>query len=727
MSSTVAGGGTRSRDFWPDALRLDVLRQFSPQFNPLGADFDYAKAFKSLDYDALKKDLHALLTDSQDWWPADFGNYGGLFIRMAWHSAGTYRAIDGRGGGSMGQQRFAPLNSWPDNQNLDKARRLLWPIKQKYGNKISWGDLIVLAGNVALEGMGCEPFGFGAGRVDTWQADEGVYWGSETAFVPKGNEARYSDSKDFVGRADKLEEPLGATHLGLIYVNPEGPDGCADPKAAAHDIRVAFGRMGMNDEETASLIIGGHTFGKTHGAVPDTHIGKEPELSEIGMMGLGWHNDVGDGNGPHQLTSGLEVTWTKTPTQWGNGFLTALFKHEWTLVVSPAGKKQWEAVNAEADYPDAFDKTKFYRPRMLTTDIALIHDPSYKAICERWHKNPDELKETFVKAWYKLLHRDMGPVSRYLGPEVAKEEFVWQDPLPKQEGEVIGKDDIASLKKELLASDIAANTLVSTAWGAAATFRFSDKRGGANGARIALEPQVNWASNNPAQLQKTLKTLKGIQEKFNSSSSKKVSLADLIVLGGVAAVEKGAHDAGFSNVSVPFTPGRTDATQAQTDVELFSYLEPKADGFVNYGQGTERSRTEKILVDRASQLSLTPPELVVLLGGLRALNANFDGSDLGVLTEKKGQLTNDFFVNILSASYKWSKKDGNEELWEATDRKSKQTKWTATRADLVIGSHAELRAVAEVYGSDDAKEKFVKDFVSAWDKVMNLDRFDLKA
>ncbi|KAM5349665.1 hypothetical protein ACJ41O_006170 [Fusarium nematophilum] len=729
VASNAAGGGTRSKDFWPCQLKLDVLRQFGPQTNPLGEEFDYIEAFKSLDYEAVKKDLHDLMTDSQSWWPADFGHYGGLFIRMAWHSAGTYRAIDGRGGGGMGQQRFSPLNSWPDNQNLDKARRLLWPIKQKYGNKISWADLILLTGNVALESMDFKPFGFGGGRPDTWQADESVYWGAETTFVPEGNDVRYNGSTDIYERSDKLEKPLGATHFGLIYINPEGPDGSADPVATASDIRVAFDRMGMNDEETAALIIGGHTFGKTHGAVPGSNIGPEPEAADLGEMGLGWHNRVGEGNGPNQMTSGLEVIWTKTPTKWSNGFLNSLLTNEWTLVESPAGAKQWEALNGTVDYPDPFDPKKFRRATMLTSDLALINDPVYLKICKRWRDHPDELADAFARAWFKLLHRDLGPVSRYLGPEVPKEKLIWQDPLPERKGEIIGDDDVAELKSQLLAArELGISKLVSTAWNAASTYRNSDKRGGANGARIALEPQRSWKSNNPKQLEQVLRVLKRIQKNFNSGSkSKKVSLADLIVLGGVAAVEKAAHDAGFTDVQVPFTPGRVDATQDQTDIRSFNYLEPLADGFRNYGYGNARARTEELLVDKAALLTLTPPELTALVGGLRALGANYDGSSNGILTKQKGKLTNDFFVNLLDSATKWSKEDSRGELWTGFDRETNARKWTATRADLVFGSHAELRAISEVYGSADAKAKFVKDFVAVWDKVMNLDRFDVKA
>ncbi|CEI62453.1 unnamed protein product [Fusarium venenatum] len=728
VASNQAGGGSRTKDFWPCQLRLDVLRQFSPQINPLGEEFDYTEAFQSLDFEALKKDIHELLTDSQDWWPADFGHYGGLFIRMAWHSAGTYRAMDGRGGGGMGQQRFAPLNSWPDNQNLDKARRLIWPIKQKYGNKISWADLMLLAGNIALESSNFTTLGFAGGRPDTWQADESIYWGAETTFVPKGNDVRYNGSTDIYERANKLEKPLGATHFGLIYVNPEGPDGSSDPKASALDIREAFGRMGMDDEETAALIIGGHTLGKTHGAVPGKNIGPEPAAADLGEMGLGWHNSVGEGNGPNQQTSGLEVIWSKTPTKWSNHFLESLLGNKWTLVESPAGAHQWEAVNGTLDYPDPFDSTKFRRATMLTSDLALINDESYLKICKRWLKNPEEMNEAFAKAWFKLLHRDLGPTSRYLGPDVPKEKFIWQDPLPERKGDVITDEDVSSLKAAILETEgLDISKLVSTAWASASTFRGTDKRGGANGARIALEPQVSWASNNPKQLKQVLSALKSVQKEFNGKSeSKQVSLADLIVLGGVAAVEKAAKDAGFKDIEVPFTPGRVDATQEQTDITQFNYLEPLADGFRNYGHGTARARAEEILVDKAALLTLTPPEMTVLVGGLRALNANFDGSPNGVLTEKKGQLTNDFFVNLLSPAFKWSKKDQRGELWTATDRATKSTKWTATRADLVFGSHAELRAISEVYGSADAKEKFAKDFVAAWTKVMNLDRFDVK-
>ncbi|KAJ0159870.1 Catalase-peroxidase 2 [Colletotrichum tanaceti] len=724
--SNQAGGGTRSSDWWPCQLRLDVLRQFQPTTNPYGADFDYAKAFNSLDYAALKKDLNDLMTASQEWWPADYGHYGGLFIRMAWHSAGTYRSIDGRGGGGMGQQRFAPLNSWPDNQNLDKARRILWPIKAKYGNKISWADLMLLAGNVALESMGFKTAGFAAGRPDTWQADESVYWGGETSFVPNGNDVRYNGSVNVQERADKLEKPLAATHMGLIYVNPEGPNGNSNPADSARDIRVAFDRMGMNDEETAALICGGHAFGKTHGKVTGDNIGPEPEGADIGEMGLGWHNRVGDGNGVNTMTSGLEVIWTKTPTKWGNGFLESLLGNQWTLVTSPAGARQWEAVNATADFPDPFDKTKFHKPTMLTSDLALINDPAYLKITTRWLSHPQELSDAFAKAWFKLLHRDLGPVSRYLGPDIPKETYVWQDPLPPRTGELINDGDIAKLKADILATPgLDVSKLASVAWASAATFRASDKRGGANGARIALEPQVNWASNNPKQLAEVLTALKKVQSAFNAGP-KKVSLADLIVLGGSAAVEKAAKDAGFAAASVPFAPGRVDATQEQTDVRSFSFLEPQADGFRNSGRGTARARTEELLVDKAAQLTLTATEMTVLVGGMRALGAVFDGSNTGVLTPNKGKLTTDYFKNLLDISTTWTKASDDGELWKGLDRKTKAEKWTATRADLVFGSHAELRAIAEVYASADANEKFVRDFIAAWTKVMNLDRFDLK-
>ncbi|KAL8296584.1 hypothetical protein RB597_005934 [Gaeumannomyces tritici] len=727
QNSNMAGGGTRSTDWWPCQLRLDVLRQFAPQTNPLGDDFDYTEAFKSLDYNALKKDLTELMTKSQEWWPADFGHYGGLFIRMAWHSAGTYRAMDGRGGGGMGQQRFAPLNSWPDNENLDKARMLIWPIKQKYGNAISWSDLMLLAGNVALESMGFKTLGFGAGRADTFQSDEGIYWGAETTFVPKGNDVRYNGSVDARGRAANLEKPLAATHMGLIYVNPEGPDGNSKPEDSALDIRTAFARMGMNDEETVALIAGGHAFGKAHGAVAGgDNIGPEPEANDMGM-GLGWINKVNKGNGPDTRTSGLEVVWTKTPTKWSNGFLESLYGNQWQLVTGPGGAKHWEAVNGTVDYPDPFDKTKFRKATMLTSDLALIRDPAYAKITKRWLDNPQELNVAFAKAWFKLLHRDMGPRSRYLGPEVPKEEFLWQDPVPAVNPYGISDADVVSLKQLVLAAPgLTVSNLVSTAWASASTFRHSDKRGGANGARIALQPQRTWAVNNPKELDTVLNALKAVQTDFNSKGGKQVSLADLIVLGGSAAVERAAHEAGLPNISVPFSAGRTDATQQQTDVESFRLMEPVADGFRNFGRGNSRSLTEEILVDRASQLALTPPQLTALVGGLRVLGTNSDGSKTGVLTAQPGKLTNDYFVNLLDINTVWKPASaGDKEVWKGTDRASGAEKFTATRADLVFGSHAELRAITEVYAQKDSGERFVRDFVKAWVKVMNADRFDL--
>ena len=734
-NANVGGGGTRNRDWWPNELKLNILRQHTPVTNPMSGDFDYAAAFKSLDYNALKKDLHALMTDSQDWWPADFGHYGGLFVRMAWHSAGTYRLFDGRGGGGQGQQRFAPLNSWPDNVSLDKARRLLWPIKQKYGNKISWADLMLLTGNVAIESMGLKTFGFAGGRADTWEAEESVYWGGETTWL--GNEVRYSDGKEGVvekGRgvldADEhmkgytdihsrdLESPLAAAHMGLIYVNPEGPDGNPDPVASAKDIRTTFGRMAMNDEETVALIAGGHSFGKTHGAASGDNIGKEPEAASIEQQGLGWSNKHGSGAGPDAITSGLEVIWTKTPTKWSNGYLEYLFKYEWELTKSPAGANQWSAKNAEAFIPDAFDPNKKHVPRMLTSDLALRFDPAYEKIARRFLENPDQLADAFTRAWFKLLHRDMGPRSRWLGPEVPTETLIWEDPIPPVDHPLIDASDITTLKKEILATGISPTKLVSAAWASASSFRGSDKRGGANGARVRLAPQKDWKVNNPAQLAEVLSALEGVQKKFQAGG-KKVSLADLIVLAGTAAVEKAG------GVSIPFTPGRTDASQEQTDVESFTYLEPVADGFRNYGKSTSRVRTEQFLVDKAHLLTLSAPEMTVLVGGLRALNANYDGSAHGVFTKRPGQLTNDFFVNLLDMNTAWKPSGADNEVYDGVDRKTGAKKWTATRADLVFGSHAELRAIAEVYGSADGQEKFVKDFAAAWNKVMNLDRFNL--
>ena len=738
--SNISGGGTQNSDWWPNDLKLDILRQHTAISNPLSSDFDYAAAFKTLDYDGLKKDLHALMTDSQEWWPADFGHYGGLFIRMAWHSAGTYRVFDGRGGGGQGQQRFAPLNSWPDNVSLDKARRLLWPIKQKYGNKISWADLLLLTGNVALESMGVKTFGFAGGRPDTWEADKSAYWGGETTWL--GNDVRYSEGN--VGLAEgsgdggvldadehkkqhtdihsrDLEEPLAAAHMGLIYVNPEGPDGQPDPVASARDIRTTFGRMAMNDEETVALIAGGHSFGKTHGAASADHVGKEPEGASTEQQGLGWSNSYGSGKGPDTITSGLEVIWTKTPTKWSNDFLEYLFKYEWELTKSPAGANQWSAKNADAFIPDAYDANKKHVPRMLTSDLALRYDPAYEKIARRFLEHPDQLHDAFVRAWFKLLHRDMGPRSRWVGPELPAEELIWEDPIPAVNHPLIDEKDVAALKKEILSSGLEPTKFVSTAWASASTYRGGDKRGGANGARIRLAPQNGWKVNNPAQLSEVLRTLEGVQRNFNSSQTggKKVSLADLIVLAGSAAVEKAA------GVPVPFAPGRTDASQEQTDVESFHHLEPVADGFRNYGKSTSRVRTEQFLVDRAHLLTLSAPELTVLVGGLRVLNANYDGSAHGVFTKRPGQLTNDFFINLLDMNTAWKASGTGNEVYEGVDRKTGQKKWTATRADLVFGSHAELRAIAEVYGSADGQGLFVKDFVAAWNKVMNLDRFDL--
>lgn len=732
-TANVAGGGTSNRDWFPDALKLNILRQHTSAVTPLGKEFDYAEAFKTLDYQGLKKDLTALMTDSQDWWPADFGHYGGLFIRMAWHSAGTYRVYDGRGGGGDGQQRFAPLNSWPDNVSLDKARRLLWPIKQKYGNKISWADLYLLTGNVALESMGLKTFGFAGGRPDTWEADQSVYWGGETTWL--GNDVRYSDGNEGIAESGvvdgdqskkdhsdihsrDLEEPLAAAHMGLIYVNPEGPDGVPDTKASARDIRTTFGRMAMNDEETAALIAGGHSFGKTHGAAPSDNVGVEPEQAGIQSQGFGWANKHGTGKGPDTITSGLEVIWTKTPTKWSNNYLEYMFKYEWELTKSPAGANQWVAKDADAFIPDAYDANKKHKPTMLTTDLALRYDPIYEKICRGWLEKPDGLADAFARAWFKLLHRDMGPRSRWLGPEIPSEVSIWEDPVPAVDHALVTDSDIASLKKEILATGVSPTKFISVAWASASTFRGGDKRGGANGARIRLEPQKDWKINNPAQLSEVLKALEGVQQKFNDGN-KKVSLADLIVLAGVAALEKA------SGVSVPFTPGRTDATAEQTDAQSFSHLEPHADAFRNYGKSTRRVHTEQFLVDRAQLLTLTAPEMTVLLGGLRALNQNWDGSSAGVFTKRPGQLTNDFFVNLLDMNTAWKASSDNE-TFEGVDRKTGEKKWTATRVDLIFGSHAELRALSEVYGSADGNDRFVKDFVAAWDKVMNLDRFDVK-
>jgi catalase-peroxidase len=739
MKNNVGGGGTRNNDWWPKQLKLNILRQNSAASNPMDQSFNYAEAFKSLDLQALKKDLHALMTDSQDWWPADFGHYGGLFIRMAWHSAGTYRVGDGRGGGGAGLQRFAPLNSWPDNVSLDKARRLLWPVKQKYGSKISWADLMILTGNIALESMGFKTFGFAGGRADVWEADESVYWGSETTWL--GGDLRYAhgspgveghgvlvsdDNADGDIHTRNLEKPLAAVQMGLIYVNPEGPDGNPDPIMAAKDIRDTFGRMAMNDEETVALIAGGHTFGKTHGAAPADNVGKEPEAVDLEMQGLGWKNNYGSGKGPDTITSGLEVTWTKTPTQWSNNFFENLFEFEWQLSKSPAGAHQWVAKNAEAIIPDAYDSTKKHLPTMLTTDLALRFDPVYEKISRHFLENPDAFADAFARAWYKLTHRDMGPKARYLGPDVPQEELLWQDPIPAVDHQLIDDNDIAALKSKISGSGLSLSELVSTAWASASTFRGTDKRGGANGARVRLAPQRYWQVNNPVQLQKVLGVLENVQIDFNAAQQdgKKVSLADLIVLAGCVGVEKAATAAGYAT-TVPFTPGRMDASQEQTDVESFGYLEPAADGFRNYRKTKFSVSTEELLIDKAHLLNLTAPELTVLVGGMRVLDTNFDGSKHGVFTARPGMLTNDFFVNLLDMNTAWKATSPDKEIYEGSDRVSGQVKWTGTRADLVFGSNAELRAVAEVYASADAGDKFVRDFVAAWTKVMNADRFDL--
>jgi catalase-peroxidase len=714
-SDNVSGRGTKSRDWWPSQLRLNVLRQHSNLSNPMGKNFNYAEEFKSLDFKALKEDISKLLTDSQDWWPADFGNYGGLFIRMAWHSAGTYRIGDGRGGAGGGKQRFAPLNSWPDNILLDKARRLLWPVKQKYGKKISWADLYVLAGNVGLESMGFKTFGYGGGREDVWEPDEETYWGSETEWL---KDERYSGKRD-------LEDPLAAVVMGLIYVDPEGPNGNGDPLAAAIDIRETFKRMAMNDEETVALIAGGHTFGKTHGAAePKIYVGPEPEAAPIENQGLGWKSSYKSGSGPDAIGGGPEIIWSHTPTKWSNYFFKNLFEHEWELTKSPAGAKQWVARDVEESIPDAFDPNKKHKPMMLTTDLSLRFDPIYEKISKRYYENQEAFAEAFARAWFKLTHRDMGPRSRYLGPEVPEEELIWQDPIPAIDHELINEGEAEALKVKILNSGLSVSELISTAWASASTYRDSDKRGGANGARIRLEPQKDWEVNNPAQLSKVLKTLADIQEDFQVSG-KKISIADLIVLAGVAGVEKAAKDGGHP-IKVPFSPGRTDASQDQTDVESFSYLQPAADGFRNYRKTKYPVSTEDLLVDKAQLLKLTAPEMTVLTGGMRALGANYDGSDYGVLTDRPGTLTNDFFVNLLDMNNEWIPVSEDKEFFEIRDRKSGKLKWKATRADLIFGSNSELRALAEVFGSSDAQGKFVQDFVAAWDKVMNLDRFDLK-
>lgn len=708
--------GPTNRDWWPNQLDLSVLRQNSSLSDPMGPGFDYRKAFASLDYAALKSDLRKLMTQSQDWWPADYGHYGPLFIRMAWHSAGTYRTGDGRGGSRDGQQRFAPLNSWPDNGNLDKARRLLWPIKQKYGAKISWADLMVLTGNVAMESMGFPTIGFSAGRVDVWEPENNVYWGSETKFL---EDKRYSEGR-------KLENPLAAVQMGLIYVNPEGPNGNPDPVLAAKDIRETFGRMGMNDEETVALIAGGHTFGKTHGAGPASHVGPEPEAAPIEEQGFGWKSSFKSGKGVDAITSGLEVTWTTTPTKWSQGFFKSLFATEWKLTKSPAGAHQWVAVDSKVMVPDAFDSIKKHAPTMLTTDLSLRFDPAYEKISRRFADNPEEFTIAFAKAWYKLTHRDMGPKALHIGPEVPKEDFIWQDPLPVANYKMIESVDIETLKSQILSSGLSLSELVLTAWASASTFRGTDFKGGANGARIQLEPQVRWAVNNPTQLKKVLSKLREIQTKFNNANKdKKVSMADLIVLGGSVAVEECAKKSGYS-VTVKFSPGRVDATQEQTDVKSMEVLEPIADGFRNYTKGQYTLPTEALLVDKAQMLNLTAPEMTVLVGGMRMMGANYDGSNHGLLSKNIGTLSNEYFVNLLDINTAWSAKDDKKEVFEGKDRKTGVVKWTATRADLIFGSNSELRALAEVYASDDAKEKFVKDFVHAWVKVMELDRYDLK-
>ncbi|WP_207852380.1 catalase/peroxidase HPI [Pseudomonas mosselii] len=736
----TAGGGTSNRDWWPDQLNLKILHQHSSKSDPMDPDFDYAKAFKSLDFQALKKDLTALMTDSQDWWPADFGHYGPLFIRMAWHSAGTYRIGDGRGGAGSGQQRFAPLNSWPDNVSLDKARRLLWPIKQKYGNKISWADLIVLTGNVALESMGFKTFGFSGGRADVWEPDEDVYWGSEKVWL--GGDTRYGKDQvkaqppgqgDLVAEPAKhgeeqnrdlsaernLENPLAAVQMGLIYVNPEGPEGNPDPVASGKDIRETFGRMAMNDEETVALIAGGHAFGKTHGAGPADNVGAEPEAAGLEQQGFGWHNKFGTGKGADTITSGLEVIWTSTPTKWSNEYLNNLFNFEWELTKSPAGAHQWRPKDGKGagTVPDAHDPGKTHAPSMLTSDLALRFDPIYEPIARRFKDNPDQLADAFARAWYKLIHRDMGPLARYLGPEMPNEELLWQDPLPKS-GPQPSDADIAALKAKVLASGLSVSELVSAAWASASTFRGSDKRGGANGARLRLAPQNGWTANQG--LDKVLTAL----EKIRGEGGNKISLADLIVLAGSAAVEKAAKDAGH-NISVPFHPGRVDASQEQTDDESFAVLEPLADGFRNFSKARYSVKAEKLLLDKAQLLTLTAPELTVLIGGLRVLGANHGGSKDGVFTDRVGVLSNDFFRNLLDMGVEWKPTSADNEAFEGRDRKTGQVKWTASRVDLVFGSHAQLRALSEVYGSSDAKGKFVKDFVAAWVKVMELDRFDL--
>ena len=722
-SSQVAGSGPSNRDWWPNQLNLKILHQHSAKSNPMGSDFNYAEEFKKLDLEAVKKDLYALMTDSQGWWPADYGHYGGLFIRMAWHSAGTYRMGDGRGGGGTGNQRFAPLNSWPDNVNLDKSRRLLWPIKQKYGKKISWADLMILAGNCALESMGFKTFGFAGGRVDIWEPEEDVYWGSEEEWLATSDKpkSRYSGDRD-------LENPLAAVQMGLIYVNPEGPDGNPDPVASGHDVRETFARMAMNDEETVALVAGGHTFGKCHGAGPATHVGPEPEAAPIEQQGLGWKSSFGYGKGGDTISSGIEGAWKPNPTKWDMGYLKVLFKYDWELVKSPAGANQWLAkdVDDEDMVVDAHDPTKKHRPMMTTADLSLKFDPVYEKIARRYLENPEEFADAFARAWFKLIHRDMGPRSRYLGPDVPAEELIWQDPVPAVDHDLIDASDIADLKAKILGAGLSVSQLVSTAWAAASTFRGSDFRGGANGARIRLAPQKDWEVNQPDQLAKVLQTLEAVQGAFNKAQTgnKKVSLADLIVLGGCAGVEQAAKNAGYE-ITVPFSPGRTDATDEQTDAESFSVLEPKADAFRNYLKARFSVKAEDLMIDRAQLLTLTAPEMTVLVGGMRVLNANFQQSAHGVFTQKPESLTNDFFVNLIDMATEWFPLSEDEDLFEGRDRKNGELKWTATRVDLIFGANSQLRALAEVYACADAGEKFVTDFVAAWDKVMNLDRFDL--
>jgi catalase-peroxidase len=712
-----AGGGSVNRDWWPNQLKLNILRQHSSLSNPMDKAFNYAKEFKSLDLKKVKREIFTLMTTSQDWWPADYGHYGPFFIRMAWHSAGTYRISDGRGGAGAGQQRFAPLNSWPDNANLDKARLLLWPIKKKYGRKISWADLMILAGNCALESMGFKTFGFGGGREDVWEPQEDVYWGSETEWL---GDKRYTGDRE-------LENPLGAVQMGLIYVNPQGPNGKPDPLAAAKDIRETFGRMAMNDEETVALIAGGHTFGKTHGAAdPDKYVGREPAAASIEEQSLGWKNKFGSGNGVNTITSGLEGAWTTTPTKWSNNFFENLFGFEWELSKSPTGAHQWKPKGGAGagTVPDAHDKSKRHAPTMLTTDLALRMDPAYEKISRRFYENPNELADAFARAWFKLTHRDMGPIGRYLGPEVPKEVLIWQDPIPAVKYKLISPKDIIELKSKILASKLSVSELVSTAWASAATFRGSDKRGGANGARIRLAPQKDWEVNNPTQLAKVLRTLENIQKKFNAGGKKMVSLADLIVLAGCVGIEKAAKKAKI-DVKVPFTPGRADASQEQTDVESFAVLEPAADGFRNYLKVKHTAKAEELLIDKAQLMTLTAPELTVLIGGMRVLSTNFDESKHGMFTNRAESLTNDFFVNLLDFGTTWNSTSDSQTIFEGRDRATGKVKWTGTRADLIFGSNSELRAIAEVYGCADSQEKFVKDFVAAWTKVMNLDRFDL--